>query len=317
MGWYQQDKPDVVFKRLTPGLMVGDVELYPKFEPIVYTIDYVMPEGATHDNRGSYTVEDENFTLNEPIYENHHFLGWYTDSNLKYLISEIETEDKYYYTLYPKFYSEIYDDEGYRLITSKIDFEYILSNASEPIEGKYRLTTDLDLSSERVSQWFGPKDYSIRCFEGEFDGGNHTIKNNNFFVAHATEKGLFQEIDGATIKNVRFEIDETIEHESDYYKAFVGIIATAKGKNVIENVHIDKLHLTLTSNTRYTIGGILALSEEGTTTITGCSVKDVKISATLTELAYSNVYVGAMVGYGDGVTISRSSVTFESDDCIL
>ncbi|MBE5737678.1 MAG: hypothetical protein E7348_04685 [Clostridiales bacterium] len=316
MGWYRQDNPDVVFKKITPGLMVGDAELYPKFEPTVYTIDYVMPEGATHDNRSSYTVEDEDFTLTEPVYENHHFLGWCTDSNLEYLISEIKTENEYYYTLYPKFYSEIYDDEGYRLITSKTDFEYLLTDATEPIEGKYRLTTDLDLSSERVSQWFGPKDYSIRCFEGEFDGGNHTIKNNNFFVSYTSQKGLFQEIDGATIKNVRFEIDETVEHESDYYKAFVGIISTATGNNVIENVHIDKLHLTLTSNTRYTIGGILALSEEGTTTITGCSVKDVKISASLTKLGYGNFDVGGIIGYGNDVQISRSSVTFESDDYI-
>lgn len=318
MGWYRQDNPDVVFKKITPGLMVGDAELYPKFEPTVYTIDYVMPEGATHDNRSSYTVEDEDFTLTEPVYENHHFLGWCTDSNLEHLISEIKTENEYYYTLYPKFYSEIYDDEGYRLITSKTDFEYLLTDATEPIEGKYRLTTDLDLSSQSISQWTGPNDYSIRRFEGEFDGGNHTIKGNHFFVSSATENGLFKEIYNATIKNLRFEIDEEVEYESDYYKKVqIGIISNAKGTNVIENVHIDKLHLTLKSNVRYAIGGILAYSEEGKTTITGCSIKDVKISATLTELAYSNVYVGAMVGYGDGVTISRSSVTFESDDCIF
>ena len=317
VGWYTLDNPDRVFTKITPGMMTGNVDLYPKFEITEYKLHFIMPEGATHDNRESYTVEDEDFTLTDPVYENHYFLGWYTDSKFEDAISIIETKDKENYWLYPKFYSELYDDEGYRLITSETDFEYILSEPSGTIEGKYRLTDDLDLSSERVSQWQSPKNYSIRRFEGEFDGGNHTIKGNHFFVVNTTEKGLFQEIYNATIKNLRFEVDEEVEHESDFYKAYVGLISTAQGNNVIENVHLDKLHLTLTSNAKYVIGGILAYAETGTTTITGCSVKDVKISATLTKLGYSDFYVGAMVGYGDGVTISRSSVTFESDDCIF
>ena len=57
----------------------NNVELYAKWETIEYTINYEL-NGGTATNPLTYTIESNNFTLNEPSKEGYYFTGW-TGSN--------------------------------------------------------------------------------------------------------------------------------------------------------------------------------------------------------------------------------------------
>ena len=56
--------------------VTGTVMIDITFEEIVYRINYVLPEGAAHDNPQEYTVL-QNVTLSDPVLEGYTFEGWY------------------------------------------------------------------------------------------------------------------------------------------------------------------------------------------------------------------------------------------------
>lgn len=57
----------------------GNVSITAKWTPINYIISYNL-NGGTANNKTSYTIETEKFTLNAPTKKGYRFLGW-TDSN--------------------------------------------------------------------------------------------------------------------------------------------------------------------------------------------------------------------------------------------
>ena len=305
IGWYLESDPENVFTSIAPGT-IGDLYLYPKFEPLTYSIYYHLPEGATHDNVESYTVEDEDIELTAPEYPNHHFMGWYENKNLiGSSTGIIDASRGGFVYLYPKFYSEIYDDEGYRLINSLTDFEEILYRNYDKNGGKFRLTTDLD---------FNGKDYYIYQFNGEFDGGNHLIKGFSS-KTYFNEWGLFRDVRNATIKNLRVEIDVDVEYDDENYGLTFGLISSVDyGTNLIENVRVEKFHLNLNTANGYRVGSLVGWSKDDSQTkLIGCSVKDIQVRADFYG-KYGYCSVGAMVGYG--ADIERSCAIFEEDDFI-
>ena len=54
----------------------SNLDIYPEFTPITYTITYTNIDGATHSNPTSYTVETETFQLVAPDKTGYTFDGW-------------------------------------------------------------------------------------------------------------------------------------------------------------------------------------------------------------------------------------------------
>lgn len=76
-GWYLDSSltKDVLYYQK----LDGDVTLYPKFTPIIYTIDYELNGGNNSTkNPIQYNVESR-FTLETPARIGYSFVGWYTD----------------------------------------------------------------------------------------------------------------------------------------------------------------------------------------------------------------------------------------------
>ena len=301
LGWYEKDNPETILTKLELGTK-RDLHLYPKFEPIRYQIVYVTEEGVTHDNPTEYTVETENFTLTEPTWENHIFLGWYNTANFAQGtgLNEIDTSKAYNRTLYPKFATVQYDNENYRLINSWVDFEYVLANGEEH-EGNYRLTADID---------FGGRDIVVKKLSGIFDGGNHTVKGLAYSGRTGkTAIGLFGVIQNATVKNFTVEMSVDIECTQTYYTLDVGAIAQAvSGTNAIDNVHLRSSKFKIRAETNYNVGGILGSCNK-TTTLTDCTVDGITIDVTGAEAGGA---VGGLVG--NGGQVERCSVRLGEED---
>ena len=62
--------------------------------PIVYNIEYIDTMGADNSNPLTYTIEDENITLNKlPDIKGMKFIGWFTDTTYTTQINSIITKD--------------------------------------------------------------------------------------------------------------------------------------------------------------------------------------------------------------------------------
>ena len=80
-----------------------DWYLYPKTEPISYSVSYDMDGGTNNaQNITSYTIEDADFTLKEPVKPGYIFDGWYTTPTLKTEVNKITTSNCKNITLYAK-----------------------------------------------------------------------------------------------------------------------------------------------------------------------------------------------------------------------
>lgn len=85
--------------------------LYPKVEPIVYSVSYDMDGGTNNeDNIQSYTIEDRDFTLKKPVKNGYTFDGWYTSPLFSWQnqITQIDTSTCENLTLYAKWSKNTY-----------------------------------------------------------------------------------------------------------------------------------------------------------------------------------------------------------------
>ncbi len=81
----------------------GDITLYAKFAPVVYTVEYKLNEGTNASgNRTTYTVEDLPLTLEDPTREDFIFLGWFTDNAFTQPITEITRDNIGNLTIYAR-----------------------------------------------------------------------------------------------------------------------------------------------------------------------------------------------------------------------
>jgi len=79
-GWFSSPSyaPETrVF--MIPTGSYGDLVLYAKWSLDTYSVDYVLPDGAEHENVSSYTVEDEPSALKPATLDGWTFVGWYAD----------------------------------------------------------------------------------------------------------------------------------------------------------------------------------------------------------------------------------------------
>ncbi|MBE5735980.1 MAG: hypothetical protein E7356_01295 [Clostridiales bacterium] len=103
-GWYKPDSK--IEETYIPAGTEGDKVYYAKFRPINYYINYNT--NATISNPTSYTVEDEDIILYDPVAEGHIFHGWYSDSGCTNPIDKIDTSVGGNISIYPLWELEKY-----------------------------------------------------------------------------------------------------------------------------------------------------------------------------------------------------------------
>lgn len=75
-GWAAADGGEKLYD--LGGTYAGNeaVTLYPVWAPVRYAIRYELDGGTAEGNPGSYTIETESFTLNDPVKDGYTFTGW-------------------------------------------------------------------------------------------------------------------------------------------------------------------------------------------------------------------------------------------------
>lgn len=90
-GWYSDSAFETPVSEIAKGT-TGNIDLYAKWTPIEYTIEYVLyggtyAEGVT--NPSKYTIEDE-ITFNAPTLSGYVFDGWYTNAEYNNKVEKLD-----------------------------------------------------------------------------------------------------------------------------------------------------------------------------------------------------------------------------------
>ncbi|MCI5745944.1 MAG: InlB B-repeat-containing protein, partial [Erysipelotrichaceae bacterium] len=123
-GWCKEaDYSDTPITSITMG-SYGNLQLYAKFTPITYTIEYDFDGGVTDSEIVyEYTIESETITLPTLTKEHYTFNGWFTNPELTISCSSIpqgSIEDKVFYAKFtPVEYTISYTDNGGTTIATK------------------------------------------------------------------------------------------------------------------------------------------------------------------------------------------------------
>jgi len=82
----------------------GDITLYAKYSPVVYTIEYQTLGGTLSENAiTSYTVEDSGIKLATASKQHYEFVAWCSDEQLQNAVTEIDLQSAGNITLYAKY----------------------------------------------------------------------------------------------------------------------------------------------------------------------------------------------------------------------
>ena len=139
VGWYFDEQYTEVYEigaAISKAQSV--IDIYSKYEPIVYSITYNTGGGENAvENPSSYIVEDEDIVLKDPIKDGWTFEGWYADADFENGISVIQTSTLKNYELFAKWapYTVSDNDDGtLTIISYSGDVNEV--NVPEKINGK-------------------------------------------------------------------------------------------------------------------------------------------------------------------------------------
>jgi prepilin-type N-terminal cleavage/methylation domain-containing protein len=156
-----------------------------------------------------------------------------------------------------------------------------------PLDGKYILTKDLDLSGHCAGEGWVPIGNSTNKFTGTFDGNNHVITNLTI-NRDADYQGLFGYTDGGKIENLGLEnVDVT---GNKYTGGLVGL----------NNGTITNCYATGNITGNNLTGGLVGYNKSGS--ITNCYATG--------SISGNNDDTGGLVGYNSG-TITDCYATAE------
>ncbi len=176
------------------------------------------------------------------------------------------------------------------------------ADASYPLTGSYKLTSDIDLSGTQWTPIHG-------TFTGVFDGDGHTVSGMTMGTPEApyhieAGMGMFETL-GGTVKNLKLkDINYNVGKAGSYWPVG-GVCGYARyGTSVIENVYVSGSITNVTSR-QVRAGGIAGYCAAGTTTIKNCFV-DVDILAEYNKTVGTGQLAGVagIVGSADGGTIT-------------
>lgn len=196
-------------------------------------------------------------------------------------------------------------------ISTVADLAKILKN----LEGKYKLTADLDLSGVA----FAPIGDSNSQFVGELDGQGHKIKNLTINSTTGTDIGFFSYVNGATIKNIAFENAHVYAPNQNHVGILAGTLSSATIDQVavngfvVGNDHVagmagDGNAVTITNS--YVDANISGYSQVGG--FFGCSTGNLDISTSYFNgiaRATTRGWVGGFIGLVDK---SNSTITIKN-----
>ena len=168
--------------------------------------------------------------------------------------------------------------ELFRPINNIEDWKQISVSPNE----NYMLMQDLDFMNYS-------NDIRINTtFRGKLNGNGHTVKNINTIGA------IFPTFYG-TLTNINFE---NITMTSTY----PGIINNTNNQTKIQDVHINKMNIIITTKNANRVGAIVSFLGGGS--IQDCSVRDLNVQITNGTTSY----VGGIVGYTSGGSIKNCYV---------
>lgn len=117
-GWFTKTKGGTKVTSKTKVTITRNITLYAQWKPINYKISYYSNvKGMTNNNRNSYNITTNNFTLTNPTLEGYTFAGWYADKDYKKKANtNVKKEYRKNITFYAKFientYTIQYDPNG-------------------------------------------------------------------------------------------------------------------------------------------------------------------------------------------------------------
>ena len=80
IGWFTDENFTTPITEISKGTH-GDLNIYAKWSPTVYNINYVLNGGENADNPYSYVRSDTDVILNTPTRAHYEFLGWFDSAN--------------------------------------------------------------------------------------------------------------------------------------------------------------------------------------------------------------------------------------------
>ena len=102
-GWYSDSSFGTQITEIAKGT-TGNIDLYAKWTPIKYTIEYFLYGGAYENgsNPNTYTIEDE-ITLKNPVLNGYSFVGWFTSAEGGEFVPNVKKGTMGNLTLYARY----------------------------------------------------------------------------------------------------------------------------------------------------------------------------------------------------------------------
>lgn len=256
---------------------------------VMYTVTYSY-EGGSYE----WTLPAGAPLPNVSIPGNLTLEGWYTDAEYTTAVDFTTATVTGNMTVYAKtgsassgnyFLTDLADENATVLrIGSPADFNDFVNHSTEvDPDQTVVLTTSIDLNNAS---------YQAIQFEGNFDGQGYTISNVRF-TANGSYAGMFSEL-GATQKIANLNLDN-VTVTGGTFSGYAGVLAgQVYGINETprENCLVQNVHVTNSSVTGYTSGGLVGFTFA--CTIRYCSVEDTSVTGLangggITGLTYADI----------------------------
>jgi len=217
-GWYLDSSFTKKIERIRKGT-TENLEIYPCFERITYSITYHLDGGTNNfNNPSSYFASDETIYLLPATKEDYIFIGWYKEESFINLISQITPSEEKSIDLFARFTTNT-------LANSKVKL-------------------DANGGNVEIDKHF---DYSSKLYQGQatmylmYDsqkGYKATLSNelgNLYFYYIALKKTDVQDI--YQIKEIVYKSTSVTVKDCDYYLSWHGALQDTTSKNAFEKVY--------------------------------------------------------------------------------
>jgi hypothetical protein len=192
----------------------------------------------------------------------------------------------------------------------------------DDLTGKYVLKANIDFSTLTESELL-TANYKIipGIFKGTLDGAGFKLLNLNIgedlnYANGVQNIGVFESLEGATIKNVSLEnFTYKLQGTSNGIGALTASVGNSNKPTVIDNVDIINFSIVNNSGQIYRVGGFAgSTSYESITQVYRSNVDQMTVNLASTGGGYS-YEIGGFIGYADGnLVIGESSAFVEFDN---
>ncbi|MBQ4555565.1 MAG: hypothetical protein IJA53_10695 [Spirochaetaceae bacterium] len=172
-----------------------------------------------------------------------------------------------------------------------------------------KLTSDIDLTQLEDADGYELSWVPINGYSGSFDGGGHTITVNNTYYSNegVYYQGLFDTLDGATIKNLVVAGEETISESGlDYCGGIASEIKNQRGVDTTFENCVNKRNITVTTGVKR-IGGFAGYTSSNNSETTNF-VNCINLGTIENNYNASEYYEPYVAGFTSGATSYRNCI---------